>query len=69
MKRDRLKYELLLSEASRIIRFDCVYLLQTELKDSFSKVVIFELMHEMHRFYAGKIKNCDRPVFYRFFAG
>jgi hypothetical protein len=26
-------------------------------------------MHEMRRFYAGKIENCDQPVFYRFFAG
>ena len=26
-------------------------------------------MHEMHRFYVGKIKNCDQPIFYRFFAG
>ncbi len=23
----------------------------------------------MHRSYTGKIKNCDRAVFYRFFAG
>jgi hypothetical protein len=45
--------------------FDRVYLRQTEVNDCSSKVLIVKLMHEVHRFYAGKAKNCDRPVFYR----
>jgi hypothetical protein len=49
--------------------FDIEYLRQTEVIDCYSKVLIGWLMHEMHRFFTGKAKNLDRPIFYRYFAG